>query len=155
MATEIERKFLVLNDNWRENIDKYDYMVQGYMTNNEKSSIRIRTHGRTAKLNIKSKTIGIQRSEYEYSIPLNEAKEILDSLCYKPLIEKTRYYIKHVEHLWEIDVFEGENKGLIVSEIELSSPNESFSMPDWAGKEVSQDPRYYNTCLISNPYKNW
>ena len=155
MATEIERKFLILNDNWRKEADDGVHMIQGYMGSNEKSSIRIRVNGERANLNIKSKTIGIQRSEYDYDIPLDEAKEMLDALCDTPLIEKTRYHVMHDGHKWEIDVFAGDNEGLVVAELELSSPDEEFSMPDWAGKDVSEDPRYYNICLVTNPYKNW
>lgn len=155
MATEIERKFLIVNDNWRKNINTSIHMIQGYMGSNEKCSIRIRVNGETANLNIKSKTIGIQRSEYDYPIPMDEAREMLESLCDKPLIEKTRYLVQHDRHQWEIDVFEGANEGLIVAELELESANESFTKPDWAGEDVSEDPRYYNICLVTNPYKNW
>ena len=155
MATEIERKFLILNDNWRKEADDGIHIIQGYMGSNEKSSIRIRVNGQNANLNIKSKTIGIQRSEYDYAIPLDEAKEMLDALCDAPLIEKTRYHVMHDGHKWEVDVFAGENEGLVVAELELSSPDEKFSKPDWAGDDVSEDPRYYNICLVKNPFKNW
>lgn len=155
MPKEIERKYLISNDNWKTHADAGTHMVQGYMGSNEKSSIRIRIDGESANLNIKSKTIGIQRSEFDYAIPLDDAKELLDELCDRPLIEKTRYHVKHEGHLWEIDVFAGDNEGLIVAEIELTSPEETFSMPDWVGKEVSDDPRYYNICLVTHPYKDW
>jgi adenylate cyclase len=155
MATEIERKFLITNDNWRKDAGEGIFMVQGYMGSNEKSSIRIRINGDSANLNIKSKTIGIQRSEYDYPVPLDEAKEIIDSLCDKPLIEKTRFYVMHDGHEWEIDVFGGENEGLIVAELELNSVDEEFTLPDWVGKDVSDDPRYYNICLVTHPYKDW
>lgn len=155
MATEIEHKFLIVNDNWRNDADEGIYMVQGYMGSNEKSSIRIRINGDSANLNIKSKTIGIQRSEFDYPIPFDEAKEILESLCDKPFIEKTRFHVKHDEHDWEVDVFAGENEGLIVAEIELNSAEEQFTCPDWVGENVSDDPRYYNICLVTHPYKDW
>ena len=155
MATEIERKFLILNDNWRKEADDGIHMIQGYMGSNEKSSIRIRVNGDSANLNIKSKTLGIQRHEYDYAIPLNEATEMLETLCDYPLIEKTRYHVMHDGHKWEIDVFAGENEGLVVAEVELSSLEEEISMPDWVGEDVSDDPRYYNICLVTNPYKNW
>ncbi len=155
MAKEIERKYLTVNDDWRENADDGIHIIQGYMVSNDKSSVRIRVNGDSANLNIKSKTIGIERSEYEYPIPLDEAMEMLDSLCDKPVIEKTRYHVLHDHNEWEIDVFAGDNEGLIVAELELNSPGESFSLPDWIGKEVSDDPRYYNICLVTNPYKNW
>ena len=155
MATEIEHKFLIINDNWRKDADEGITMVQGYMGSNEKSSIRIRINGDLANLNIKSKTIGIQRSEYDYPIPVDEAKEILESLCDRPFIEKTRFHVMHDGHKWEIDVFAGENEGLIVAELEVNSVNEDFSLPQWLGDEVSDDPRYYNICLVTHPYKDW
>ena len=155
MATEIERKFLLANDSWRKYADKGIYMIQAYMASNEKSSVRIRIQGDSANLNIKSKTLGVQRSEYEYSIPLDDAREMIESLCNKPYIEKIRFHVMHDEHEWEIDVFAGDNEGLIVAEIELNSVNENFSLPDWIGEEVSNEPRYYNICLVNHPYKNW
>lgn len=155
MGIEIERKFLIVSDDWRKDADDGIHIVQAYMGSNEKSSIRIRINGESANLNIKSKTLGIQRSEYEYAIPIEEAKEILESLCDKPFIEKTRFHVMHDAHQWEIDVFAGDNDGLIVAELELASVDEPFSLPDWVGNDVSDDPRYYNICLVSHPYKDW
>lgn len=155
MADEIERKFLVKNDNWRRHILRSSHYKQGYMGSNESCSIRIRVEGNKANLNIKSATLGITRKEYDYEIPVSEASEILESLCDKPLIEKTRYYVEHDGHMWEIDVFCGENEGLVVAEVELEYAEEEISIPEWAGAEVSDDPRYYNVCLIKNPYKAW
>ncbi len=155
MGIEIERKYLVTNDNWQQNADAGIYMIQGYMSSNDKSSVRIRVNDETANLNIKSKTIGAQRSEFDYAIPVAEAMEMLETLCNKPFIEKTRYHVKFQAHTWEIDVFAGENQGLIVAELELNSIDESFALPDWLGKEVTDDPRYYNICLVSHPYKDW
>ncbi len=155
MAIEIERKFLLVNDNWRKDADDGVHMLQGYMSSNEKSSVRIRIHGDLANINIKSKTLGIERSEFEYPIPLEDAQAMLEQLCDKPFIDKTRYHVAHEGHEWEIDVFSGANEGLIVAEIELPSSDEKFSLPDWAGKEVSNETRYYNICLTENPYKNW
>lgn len=155
MAIEIERKFLVENDHWRDQVTRVSHFKQGYMGNSKHCSIRVRTEGERAWINIKSATLGITRKEYDYEIPVEDASEILANLCDKPLIEKSRYLVKHEQHVWEIDVFEGANKGLVVAEIELADTNESFSMPDWAGAEVSDDPRYYNVCLIENPYSAW
>ncbi len=155
MATEIERKYLTVNDDWRENADAGVRIIQAYMTSNDKSSIRIRIQGEQANINIKSKTLGIERSEYEYAIPLTEAKEMLENLCDRPFIEKTRYRVINDQHEWEIDVFAGDNEGLIVAELELSSADEVFALPDWIGKEVSNDPRYYNICLVTHPYNKW
>jgi adenylate cyclase len=160
MAVEIERKFLVISDAWKEQVSRFVLFRQGYLTqSNDKttatSSVRVRIEGDQANLNIKSMTLGVQRLEYEYSIPLAEANEMLDKLCTKPLIEKTRHYIQHGEHTWELDVFMGDNAGLIVAEIELASEDEVFMHPAWLGAEVSQHERYYNVCLTNYPYSQW
>lgn len=155
MATEIERKYLILNDGWRDQADEGIQITQGYMGGNDKSSIRIRINGDSANLNIKSKTLGMLRSEYEYAIPLEDAREMLTTLCDRPYIDKTRFHVSHEGHLWEIDVFAGENEGLIVAELELDSADEAYNLPDWIGKEVTEEPRYYNICLVTHPYKNW
>lgn len=155
MAIEIERKFLVVNDTWRHVADDGIRIVQGYMGSNDKSSVRVRINGDSANINIKSKTIGVQRSEYEYDIPLDEANEMLSTLCDRPYIDKTRYIVHHRGHEWEIDEFHGENQGLIVAELELDSTNESYESPNWLGEEVTEDTRYYNICLVTHPYKDW
>jgi adenylate cyclase len=155
MANEIERKFLVKDDSWREQVFRQSKMRQGYLNDCEQSSVRVRVAGEQAYLNIKSATLGVQRKEYEYVIPVDDANEMLSELAQKPLIEKTRYYIKHADHVWEVDVFEGDNAGLIVAEVELSREDELFERPPWAAEEVSSDPRYYNVCLAKHPYKEW
>jgi adenylate cyclase len=156
MAIEIERKFLVRDDSWKQgDIIKKTRYRQGYLTSGAGSSVRVRISNHDAYLNIKSGTLGIRRHEFEYPIPEADAQQILDSLCHKPLIEKTRYYLRYAEHTWEIDVFEGDNEGLVVAEVEMGSEDESFERPSWLGREVSDDPRYYNTCLVSHPYKDW
>lgn len=155
MAEEIERKFLVRDDSWRDQVERSMHQLQGYLGSAESCSIRIRISDEQASLNIKSATLGITRREYDYPIPVNEAREILDQLCIKPIIEKTRHIVRVGGHVWEIDEFAGDNNGLIVAEVELSSADETFEKPAWAGKEVSDDPRYYNVCLVSNPYKDW
>ena len=155
MATEIERKFLVLNKDWQAHVDSDLHIVQGYLASNEFSSTRIRIQDDKANINIKSATLGISRTEFEYAIPVVDAQSMIDDLCIKPVIEKTRYTVKHTNHIWEIDVFSGDNQGLIVAEIELSSPDEVFEKPSWIGEEVSNDARYYNVCLVKNPYKTW
>ncbi len=155
MATEIERKFLILNQDWQEYTKSELHIVQGYLATNEFSSTRIRIQNDKANINIKSATLGITRTEFEYSIPVDDARLMLDDLCIKPVIEKTRFTVEHMDHTWEIDVFSGDNEGLIVAEIELSSPDEAFEKPSWIGEEVSNDARYYNVCLVKNPYKNW
>ncbi len=155
MATEIERKFLVRDDRWRRMADEGTVIRQGYLAGSERGSIRVRVAGGKASLNIKSATLGVRRLEYDYSIPLSEAEEMLERLCERPLIEKIRYRVPFEGHLWEIDVFQGANEGLVVAEIELSDEGEAFLLPDWIGEEVSHDPRYYNTCLVSHPYCEW
>jgi adenylate cyclase len=155
MATEIERKFLVLNQDWQEYTSAELHIVQAYLATNEFSSTRIRIQGDKANINIKSATLGIERTEFEYPIPVDDAQLMIDDLCIKPVISKTRYIVNHMQHTWEIDVFSGDNEGLIVAEIELSSPDETFEKSSWLGEEVSHEKRYYNACLINHPYKDW
>ncbi len=155
MATEIERKFLILNHDWQEYTRSELHIVQGYLATNEFSSTRIRIQDDKANINIKSATLGIERTEFEYAIPVIDAQLMIDELCVKPVIEKTRFLVEHMQHTWEIDVFSGDNEGLIVAEIELSSTDETFEKPSWLGEEVSNDARYYNACLVKHPYKTW
>lgn len=152
---EIERKFLVRNDGWRNGVRESAYFRQGYLSNEVRCSVRVRIAGERAWLNLKSVTIGAQRHEFDYEIPVRDAHQMLDVLTVKPLIEKTRYFVEVGAHTWEIDVFEGDNAGLVVAEIELDSPDEPFEKPDWVGEEVTYDPRYYNTSLSTHPYRNW
>jgi len=155
MATEIERKFLLRNADWRAAVERSVLMRQGYLSSDARSSVRLRIAADQAFLNIKSGTLGIQRSEYEYPIPRADAEEILDRLCEKPLLEKTRHYLHFGGHLWEIDEFAGDNTGLIVAEVELSHPDEAVALPDWLGVEVSHEIRYYNSQLARHPYSTW
>lgn len=155
MAIEIERKFLLKDDSWRELADEGKQYCQGYLTEAGPGSVRVRIEGSDAKLNIKSATLNMSRLEFEYAIPLDEAKEILESICIKPLIEKIRFLVWFDEKCWEIDVFMGDNEGLIVAEIELENEDEDITLPDWIGEEVTADRRYYNVSLVSHPYKDW
>ncbi|NOQ80095.1 MAG: CYTH domain-containing protein [Gammaproteobacteria bacterium] len=155
MGIEIERKFLLINDDWRQQVHSSIQFRQGYLVGSDKSSVRVRIEGDKSNLNIKGATLGVRRQEFEYPIPMDDASELLSTLCAKPLIEKTRHYITAGKHTWEIDEFAGDNQGLIVAEIELSHENESFDAQKWLGEEVSGDERYYNSMLIKNPYKNW
>lgn len=155
MGVEIERKFLVQNDTWRAQITRSEVMRQGYLISDEINSIRVRIGGEQAKLNIKSAVVGISRTEFEYPIPLTDAKIMLASLCRGPLVEKTRYWVPVGNHEWEIDVFSGENSGLIVAELELNSEQETFERPIWLGAEVTEDKRYYNSYLVLHPYQSW
>ena len=155
MALEIERKFLVNQRKW-EQLEKPigKRYRQGYLLNNKVKTIRIRTTETDAFLTIKGKTNGMSRSEFEYKIPLNEGTELLDAFSESEL-SKTRYEIHHKDKLWEVDVFHGDNDGLIVAEIELESEDERFELPEWVDKEVTDDPRYYNANLVLSPFKTW
>ena len=155
MAAEIERKFLVKDASWRDQVERTQVIRQGYFGGTEKASLRVRLSDDQAWLNIKSATLGISRQEYEYPVPAADAREMLDNLCETPLIEKTRHYLHHGGHLWEIDEFFGDNAGLVVAELELESVDEAFQSPAWLGEEVSDDPRYYNVCLVKHPYREW
>jgi len=117
--------------------------------------VRVRIDGERAWLNIKSATSPLRRLEYEYLIPLSDAQEMLETLRVNDCVDKTRYLVKHGKHVWEVDVFEGRNAGLIVAEIELDDEDEAFEKPDWLGREVSDDPRYYNMNLAKQPYSTW
>jgi adenylate cyclase len=155
MAIEIERKFLLRDESWRDAADGGTRFRQGYLIGAERASVRVRIEGDQANINIKSATLGIKRQEYEYAIPLDEAEELLDTLCEQPQISKTRYLVPYGEHTWEIDVFDGDNAGLVVAEVELAAEDEAFARPPWIGEEVSGDTRYYNVCLVKHPYKDW
>ena len=155
MAQEIERKFLVTGDAWRGQVRSSARYRQGYLSNGDRCSVRVRVAGDEAYLNIKSATLDIVRTEYEYPIPVTEAKEMLDQLCSGLLIEKTRHFVDYGGHVWEIDVFEGENRGLVIAEIELDRRDAEFLRPPWVAAEVSDDPRYYNVYLARVPYSRW
>lgn len=155
MATEIERKFLVKDDRWRAMADAGTAYRQGYLIGSERVSVRVRIEGDVARLNIKSATLGISRQEYEYSIPLADAAALLDTLCEKPLVEKMRHHVVFAGRIWEVDVFAGDNAGLVVAEVELEAEDALLQSPPWVGREVSHEPRYYNVCLVRHPYKDW
>ena len=155
MSIEIERKFLLRDESWHLKADVGTSMRQGYLSNNSKSSIRVRISGEQANLNIKSSTPGTVRREYEYPIPVAEAEELLADLCHESIIEKIRYHVEFSGFIWEIDVFSGANLGLVVAEIELSEIDQDFPKPAWLGREVSDDIRYYNSHLAGYPYSQW
>ncbi len=143
---EIERKFLVKNASWREGAGGTLYR-QGYLCSDAIRTVRARTVGGKASLNIKGAAAGISRAEFEYEIPVEDANFLLDNLCGTPVIEKNRFIIEHCGMTWEVDEFLGENEGLIIAEIELPSEDHAFDLPGWAGDEVSGDNRYYNAYL--------
>ena len=155
MGTEIERKFLLGSDAWRDDVESSQRLVQGYLARGETSAVRVRICGDSAELNIKQALDGINRLEFEYEIPLADAREMLDKVALRPLIDKTRHLVRHAGHLWEIDEFHGENAGLVVAEIELRDEGEPFEHPQWLGREVSDDLRYYTSNLSTTPYSRW
>jgi CYTH domain-containing protein len=154
MGEEIERKFLVATEGWRETAEGTRYR-QGFLSTEPERTVRVRVAGPRGSITVKGKNVGARRAEFEYEIPVADAERMLDTLCKRPLIEKVRYTVAVAPHTWEIDVFEGENAGLVVAEIELRSEHEAFDKPEWVGDEVTGDPRYFNSNLVSNPYQTW
>jgi CYTH domain-containing protein len=154
MATEIERKFLVKGEEWRS-LGTGTIYRQGYLSTKQGCSVRVRLVGNQGYLTIKGLTEGFSRAEYEYPIPAEDAQEMLDILCDRPLIEKTRYKIEFAGLTWEVDEFAAENQGLIVAEVELTDAKQIIELPDWIGNEVSDDPRYYNVNLTQHPFNRW
>ncbi len=153
---EIERKFLVISDEFKALAYKQNRIIQGYLSAIPERTVRVRVKGEKGFLTIKgvSNQSGMSRFEWEKEIPVEEAKELL-KLCEKGTIDKTRYEVKIGNHIFEIDEFYGENKGLLMVEIELNSEAEYFEKPSWLGKEVTKDNRYYNSYLSKNPFVNW
>ncbi|OYX70615.1 MAG: adenylate cyclase [Rhizobiales bacterium 32-66-11] len=150
MPVEVERKFLVTSDAWREDARGARFS-QGYLCIGPECTVRIRRAGDQAFITVKGRTEGMSRPEFEYEIPLDHAELMLAEQCMKPLIEKTRYEVDFAGKLWTVDVFEAENKGLVVAEIELADPTEQVALPPWIGEEVTDDPRYRNSSLVSAP----
>lgn len=154
MAVEIERKFLVKGDDWRSLAIGAVYR-QGYLASEQGCVVRVRVVSGQGYLTIKGAPQGIIRAEYEYAIPFTDATALLDTLCQRPLIEKTRYRIPWQTVVWEVDEFAGENQGLIVAEVELADPEQVIELPDWIGEEVSHDSRYFNSNLVKHPFSRW
>ncbi|MHC5763898.1 CYTH domain-containing protein [Nostoc sp.] len=154
MGKEIERKFLVNGDSWR-GLAEGSVFYQGYIATQDQVTLRVRIVGDKGYLTIKGPRIKYSRSEFEYSIPIEEAQKMLDTLCKHPLIEKTRYRIEWGGFTWEIDEFDGVNKGLILAEAELSDEKQQIELPIWIGEEVSVDPRYFNSNLAKHPFSEW
>ena len=152
MGVEIERKFLV-KEGWQPTGESVS-IKQGYLPGTGPMLVRIRLEDQRALLTLKGRTEGVTRSEYEYEIPAQDAQELL-LRCRKKVVEKTRYFVIHGDYTWEVDVFAGANKGLVVAELELSDEDEVFDRPDWLGAEVSSDARYYNSNLAEHPFSEW
>jgi len=161
MGIEIERKFLLRDESWREAVERSDQMAQGYLIGAQalregaaRASVRARVAGDQAWLNIKEATPGVKRAEFEYAIPVSDARILLDTLC-DGVLEKIRHHV-HVDGvLFEVDEFLGANSGLIVAEVELPAVDAPFPKPAWLGREVSAQQRYYNVNLIAHPYQRW
>ena len=161
MGIEIERKFLVAGDGWRAAAREVVPMAQGYLNDmgamdrgEQKASVRVRIQGETAFLNLKSRELGHTRQEFDYPIPVADARALL-ALCVGGVVDKRRHYVEHEGHLWEVDEFLGDNAGLVVAEIELDHADEAFVKPAWIGKQVTDAARYYNLALASRPYSAW
>ncbi len=153
MPQEIERKYLVTGEGWRRTGQGVKY-AQGYLSRVAERIVRVRIAGEGAVITIKGITCGVSRAEYEYAIPLSDARDLLD-LCERPIIEKTRTTIEFGGRPWEVDEFHGENAGLIIAEVELANEHDEVQLPPWIGAEVSGDPRYYNSNLSQHPYREW
>ena len=154
MALEIERKYLIDLEKISP-LENGIRIKQGYLSTDKNAVVRVRVKNDKAYLTIKGSNSGIARLEFEYEIPLDEANEMLEKLCQKPVIDKTRYLITHENHTWEVDVFYGDNEGLVVAEVELSSEDEHINLPSWVKEEVSHDDRYFNSNLMKLPFKDW
>jgi len=153
---EIERKFLVKSDAFKEEAFKETRIVQGFLSTNKKRTVRIRLKGEQGFLTIKglSSKDGLSRFEWEKEIPKTETEALL-KLCKKGIIDKIRYEVKAGDHIFEVDVFSGDNAGLIIAEVELKTEKEFFKKPDWLGKEVTGKVKYYNAQLSKKPFKKW
>ena len=154
MAQEIERKFLIRDPGIVDSLAG-ERLTQGYLSHDKNATVRVRIAGNSGWLTIKGKTVGATRIEFEYPVPQEDARQMLDELCNSGVIDKTRYRLPQGELCWEIDVFHGDNDGLIVAEIELPSEDTPFDKPDWLGQEVTGDARYYNSALSSTPFNQW
>ena len=155
MATEIERKFLVHRDAWPADPVAGVRYRQGYLASFPSPVVRVRVAGKHGYLTIKGPSSGIARKEFEYPIPLADAEEMLDTLCATPIIEKVRYRVPYAGFTWEVDAFEGANAGLLLAEVELPAADAPVELPPWVGREVSDDPRYFNANLAVHPFAEW
>ncbi len=151
---EIEYKFKVISNDWKKNATGV-YYKQGYLSLDCGRTVRVRLEGDNAKLTIKGQKTGPSGEEFEYEIPFEDAVDILENLCFKPMVEKKRYKVNYDGFTWDVDEFLGENKGLVIAEIELERIDQVFNKPAWVGENVTGDPKYKNANLVRNPFKNW
>ena len=154
MSLEIERKFLVRDQQWKS-LGQGALLRQGYLSSQPDRIVRVRIEGESAMLTIKGRTVGATRGEWEYPIPVEDGNSFLNELCEKPIIEKYRYRIQHEGMMWEVDEFLGDNAGLVVAEIELEAEDQAFEKPQWVGEEVTHDARYFNANLLKRPFSSW
>ena len=155
MATEIEHKYLVINDEYRNGSTSATYFRQGYLSTDPACTVRVRIAGERAVLTIKGTTQNAARPEFEVALDIDMAQSMLNTFCQSPIIEKTRYIYPYAGHTWEVDCFHGDNQGLVMAEIELTHPDESYDFPPFIGRQVTHLPRYYNACLATHPYSQW
>jgi CYTH domain-containing protein len=152
VAIEIERKFLVVGEGWRQ--PTAVRICQGYLNREADRTVRVRIAGERAYLTIKGRAKNLARPEFEYQIPVADAEQLL-KLCAGPILEKHRHVLEHAGSRWEVDEFHGDNDGLVVAEIELDSADQTFERPAWLHTEVTDDPRYLNSNLSARPYRSW
>lgn len=155
MGVEVERKFLVSDESWRDAVTSATRIVQGYLAQTDRTTVRVRVKGERGFLTIKGVSVGIARSEFEYEVPVADALAMLEELAQGPIIDKVRHMVPVGDHVWEVDVFAGDNAPLVMAEVELASPDQEFARPPWAGTEVSDDARYFNVNLARSPYSTW
>ena len=154
MGIEIERKYRVKGDAWKQE-GQGQFYQQGYLSSHPDRTVRVRRVGNRGYLTIKGKTAGASRAEYEYEIPGQDALALLEHLCEQPLIEKVRYRVAHEGLIWEVDEFQGENRGLVIAEVELTDEHQPILLPPWVDQEVTADARYYNAHLFKYPFSRW
>jgi adenylate cyclase len=155
MGVEVERKFLVSDDSWRDGVTTATRIVQGYIAQTPSATVRVRVKGDKGFLTVKGLSVGVSRSEFEYEVPVPDALAMLEELAQGPVIDKVRHLVPVGGHVWEVDVFAGDNAPLVMAEVELASADEHFERPGWAGLEVSDDQRYFNVNLARSPYSTW
>lgn len=155
MGIEIERKFLVVDDSWRDDVTSSARIVQGYLAQTDTATVRVRVKADQGFLTIKGRSVGITRREYEYPIPVADALAMIGDLAQAPVIDKVRHLVPVGSQVWEVDVFAAANAPLVLAEVELASADEDVQAPPWLGDEVSEDPRYFNVSLARQPYSTW
>lgn len=155
MGLEIERKFLVTGTSYKIDAKAKLFIRQGFLNDDPLRAVRVRITDEKASITIKGRSRGTVRAEFEYPVPIDDAELMLNEICMVPLIMKNRYIVKYLDTTWEVDEFLGENKGLVIAEVELDSEDAPLALPEWVGEEVTDDPRFYNVNLVTHPYTTW